>query len=166
MHYASLIQPQREELTHLSHQAVGRVAVCAQMVLLSNWGFSMPLIAAIYECSEDIVRTWLQSYEQRDMARPPAQPRELAPTQEPPWPVGSWNTQASQSPPYLGHVQTCWSVALLTAFLARSFRLILSPTRVRRWLHRMGWRRARPRLAFARKHEPQAESKLAASAAA
>jgi transposase len=83
-------------------------------------------------------------------------------------PLEGWivDTQASQSPPCSGQVQNCWTVSLLTAFLARRFRLVLSHTSVRRWLHRMGWRWRRPRLAPAPKRDPEAEAKLAALAAA
>jgi len=72
------------------------------------------------------------------------------------------DAQASQSPPCSGHVQACWSVALLTAFLAQRFRLLLSCAAVRRYLHQMGWRWARPRLAPARKPDPDAACKTAA----
>jgi hypothetical protein len=50
--------------------------------------------------------------------------------------------------------------------LARRFRVVLSSSSVRRWLHRMGWRWARPRLAPARQRDPEAECKLAALATA
>jgi hypothetical protein len=76
------------------------------------------------------------------------------------------DAQASQSPPCSGHVQTCWSVCLLTACLAQRFHLLLSSTTVRRLLHQMGWRSSRPRLAPARKPDPEAETKLAALAVA
>jgi DDE superfamily endonuclease/Winged helix-turn helix len=78
----------------------------------------------------------------------------------------SVDAQASQSPPCAGHVQTCWTVALLCAFLARRFHLVLSTASIRRWLHHLGWRWARPRLAPARKPDPQAEAKTAALARA
>ena len=76
------------------------------------------------------------------------------------------DAQASQSPPCSGHVQTCWSVCLLTAFVAQRFHLLLSSATVRRLLHQMGWRWARPRLAPARKPAAQAQTKLAALAMA
>jgi hypothetical protein len=38
----SLRQTQREELTSLSHQAIGRVALRAHMLLLSDRGFTVP----------------------------------------------------------------------------------------------------------------------------
>ena len=55
----SLTHHQREELTRLSHQAIGRVAWRAHMVLLSDRGFTVPQIAAIQASGHDVVRTWL-----------------------------------------------------------------------------------------------------------
>ena len=42
----SLTQTQREELTALSRQAIGRVALRAQMVLLSDRGYPVPHIGS------------------------------------------------------------------------------------------------------------------------
>lgn len=165
MIYVSLTQTQRDELTHLSHQAIGRVALRAQMVLLSNRGFTVPQIATIHACGQDVVRIWLHRYQQQGVAGLDDEPRSGRPPKDP---LAGLivDAQASQSPPCSGHVQTCWSVSLLTAFLARRFRLVLSCSSVRRFLHRMGWRWKRPRLAPARKHDPEAEIKLAALEAA
>jgi transposase len=165
MIYVTLTQQQREELTTLSHQAIGRVALRAHMVLLSDRGFTVPQIATIHACGEDVVRIWLHRYQRKGVAGLEDDPRSGRPLKHP---LEGWivDTQASQSPPCSGHVQTCWSASLLAAFLARRFRLVLSHTSVRRWLHRMGWRWRRPRLAPARKRDPEAEFKLAALAAA
>jgi hypothetical protein len=76
------------------------------------------------------------------------------------------DAQASQSPRCSGHLQACWSVGRLTGFLASCFHLRLSVSSVRRYLRHMGWRWARPRLAPARKRDPQAEAKQAAIQAA
>jgi len=51
---------------------------------------------------------------------------------------------------------------LLTAYLSQRFRLVLSCTSIRRYLHQMGWRWARPRLAPARKPDEFAEAKRTA----
>ena len=95
MIYVSLTQPQREELTRLSHQAIGRVALRAQMVLLSARGFSVPQIAAIHECGEDVVRTWLHRYEQQGVAGLEDEPRSGRP---PKHSLAGWivDTHASQ----------------------------------------------------------------------
>jgi hypothetical protein len=62
MIYISLTQQQREELTRLSHPAIGRVALRAHMALLSDRGFTVPQIAAIHACGQDVVRIWLHRY--------------------------------------------------------------------------------------------------------
>ena len=156
---------QRQELKRLSRQAVGRVALRAQMVLLSDRGYSVPQIAEIHACGEDVVRTWLHRYEQRGMDGLEDDPRSGRPPKDA---LAGLivDTQASQSPPCSGHIQTRWTVGLLTAFLAVRFHLLLSYSSIRRYLHRMGWRWARPRLAPARKPDPEAPAKLAALASA
>jgi transposase len=133
--------------------------------LLSDRGFTVPQIALIPTCGHAVVRTWLHRYQQHGIAGLEDEPRSGRPLKEPLAPL-LVDTQASQSPPCSGQVQTCWSVSLLTAFLARRVRLVLSCTSVRRCLHLMGWRWKRPRLAPARKADPEAEAKLAAVVAA
>lgn len=165
MIYVHLTQSQRDELSAFSRQAIGRVALRAHMVLLCDRGFTVPQIAAIHACGEDVVRTWLHRYEQHGVAGLEDEPRSGRPPKDPlAGPIV--DAQASQSPPCSGHVQTCWSVSLLTAFLAQRLRLVLSCASVRRLLHQMGWRWARPRLAPARKPDPEAEAKLGALAPA
>src|SRR2546426_5253645 len=55
---------QRRTLRQLTRRAVGRVALRAQMVLLSSRGYPVVQIAAIFEVGEDVVRTWLHRYRQ------------------------------------------------------------------------------------------------------
>ena len=169
MLYIRLSDAQRAELQQVSRQAVGRVALRAQMVLLSDRQHSVPAIATIHGCGQDVVRQWLRRYRDRGIAgledlprrgRPPADPlaRRIV------------DAQASQSPRCAGLVQACWTAALLAAFLAARFGLALSPSTVRRHLTASGWRWARPRLAPAstlrRKRDPEAGAKQAAIAAA
>jgi len=161
MVYIHLTESQRDELNAVSRQAIGRVALRAHMVLLSDRGFTVPQIATIHACGQDVVLTWLHRYEQQGIAGLEDEPRSGRPPKD--HLAGEIvDAQASQSPPCSGHVQTCWSVALLTAFLARRFRLLLSCSSVRRYLHQMGWRWARPRLAPARKPDPETEAKRTA----
>ncbi len=165
MIYVHLTESQRDELSVISRQAIGRVALRAHMVLLSDRGVTVPHIAAIHACGEDVVRTWLHRYEREGVAGLEDAPRSGRPPKDPlAGPIV--DAQASQSPPCSGHVQACWTVALLAAFLARRFRLVLSRSSIRRSLHQMGWRWARPRLAPARKPDPEAEPKTAALAQA
>ena len=165
MIHLELTDAQQRELEGVSRHAIGRVAVRAHMVLLAGRGCSVPQIAAIHACGTDVVRTWLHRYVQQGVAGLEDHPRSGRPPQDrQAGPIV--DAQASQSPRCSGHVQACWSVALLAAFLARRFRLVLSRSSIRRYLHRMGWRWARPRLAPARKLDPETEVKGAALAQA
>jgi transposase len=156
---------QRQELEEVSRQAIGRVALRAHMVLLSDRGYSVLQIATIHACGTDVVRTWLHRYAQQGVAGLADHPRSGRPPKDQlAGPIV--DAQVSQSPRCSGHVQACWSVALLAAFLGRRFRLVLSRSSIRRALHRMGWRWARPRLAPARKSDPEAAAKSAALAQA
>ena len=157
---------QRRTLRQLTRRAVGRVALRAQMVLLSSRGYPVAQIAAIFEVGEDVVRTWLHRYRQdgpdglADRPRPGRPPEDRLARQ-------IVDAQMHNSPRANGLVQAGWTVGLLAAFLLARFGLALSRTTVRRHLHACGWRWARPRLDVAthatagqRKGDPAAPFKL------
>ena len=164
MVFVKLTDDQREELEEVSRRAIGRVALRAHMVLLSDRHYPVPFIATIHDCGCDVVRTWLHRYEQKGIAGLEDEPRSGRPPKDP-LARHIVDAQASQSPQCSGHVQSCWTVALLSAFLAVQFCLRLSCSSVRRCLKAMDWRWARPRLAPAsvlrKKRDPQAGAKLA-----
>jgi transposase len=169
MLYLHLTDEQRAELEVVSQRAVGRVALRAQMVLLSGRGHSVPQIAAIHGCGHDVVRTWLHRYRARGVAGLADLPRSGRPATDR-LARQIVDAQASQSPRCAGLVQACWTAALLAAFLAARFGLALSGSTVRRHLKATGWRWRRPRLAPAstlpHKRDPDAAAKERASAAA
>lgn len=169
MIFVKLTEEQRRELERVSRQAVGRIALRAQMVLLSGRGYSVPQIAHIHDCGQDVVRIWLHRYEREGIKGLEDEPKSGRPPKDP-LARQIVDAQASQSPACSGHVPTCWTVALLTIFLAVRFRLVLSCSSVRRYLKLMGWRWARPRLAPAsllrRKRDPATAAKRASIAAA
>lgn len=169
MLFVTLTDEQRQELQQVSRQAVGRVALRAHMVLLSGRGYDVPTIAGIHACGEDVVRIWLHRYVRDGIAGLDDEPRSGRPPKDPlAQPI--IDAQASQGPDCSGHVQSGWTVVLLTTFLVARFRLRLSPSSVRRLLHAAGWRWRRPRLAPAstlrRRRDPEAATKLAALARA
>lgn len=153
----TLATTQRQELERLRRRAVGRVSQRAHMVLLSGRGYTVQQIAEVFDCGEDVVRQWLHRYLERGAAGLEDLPRSGRPPRDRLAPQVI-DAQMSQPPGCSGHVQTCWTVGLLTAFLAARFRLVLSPSRVRQLLHGLGWRWARPRLAPAT-HAPRGPRK-------
>lgn len=152
MLFVQLTDDQRAELEQVSRQAVGRVALRAQMVLLSDRGQSVPQIAALHQCGQEVVRLWLHRYQAEGSRGLADRPRSGRPPKEP-LARQIIDAQASQSPHCAGLIQTCWTVALLAAFLALRFQVSLSPSSVRRQLREAGWRWRRPRLAPA-SHRP------------
>jgi transposase len=149
----------------VSRQAVGRVALRAQMVLLCARGYRVPQIAQIHDCGEDVVRLWLHRYRAEGIAGLADEPRSGRPPKDR-LAAQIVDTQASQAPACSGQARSFWTVATLTAFLLSRFRLALSRSSVRRYLRAKGWRWARPRLAPACKRVPEAHAKLVALAAA
>ncbi len=169
MLYIHLTGEQRAELVATSRQAVGRVALRAQMVLLSADGRGVPEIAAFHRGGRDVVRTWLHRYAAGGVAALADLPRSGRPPRDR-LARRIVDTQASQPPRCAGLIQSCWTVALLAAFLAARFGLALSGSSVRRHLRASGWRWRRPRLAPASdrpgKRDPEAAPKIAAIRAA
>ena len=70
-----LTDTQRAELRLVSRQAVGRVALRAQMVLLSDREYAVPRIAEVHDCGEEVVRLWLHRYERHGVAGLVDEPR-------------------------------------------------------------------------------------------
>jgi transposase len=169
MIFVHLSDEQRRELEQVSRQSVGRVAMRAHMVLLSDRDYPVPAIATIHNCGCDVVRHWLHRYQDKGVAGLHDEPRSGRPRKDPLGPQ-IVDTQASNSPACSGYVQACWTVSLLAAFLALRFGLHLSYSTVRRYLKIMEWGWARPRLAPAsilrKKRDPEAAAKLAAISAA
>jgi transposase len=167
MIFVKLTDEQRSELERVSRQAVGRVAMRAHMVLLSGRDYPVPFISVIHGCGCDVVRNWLHRYQEEGVAGLEDEPRSGRPRNDQLGPQ-IVDAQAHNSPECSGHVQSRWTVGLLTAFLALRFALTLSGSTVRRYLKQTGWRWARPRLAPAsvlkKKRDPGAPGKLDAIA--
>lgn len=146
MIYVHLTDERREELERVSRRAVGRVALRAQMVLLSDRGYPVPFIAVLHACGLDVVRHWLHRYEREGVVGLEDEPRSGRPRKDPLGPQ-IVDAQAQNSPRCSGLVQSCWTVGLLAAFLAVRYGVQLSWSTVRRYLKLTDWRWTRPRLA-------------------
>lgn len=160
-----LTDVQRTDLEQVSRQAVGRVALRAQLVLLADRGHRVPQSAAIQGCGQDVVRTWLHRSAAHGVAGLADRPRRGRPPRDR-RARHLGDAQARQSPRCAGLIQTCWTVALLATCLAARFGRVLAATTVRRHRTAAGWRWRRPRLAPASclpaKRDPDAEGKRAA----
>src|SRR4051812_5818526 len=55
----------QRRLREMRRRAIGRVAMRAQMVLLSARGYTVSQIAEIFELGEDVVRDWLHRFQER-----------------------------------------------------------------------------------------------------
>ena len=58
-----LTDDERRTLQRLARSEIGRVSERMHMVLLSGRGYPVPQIAAIFDCDEATVRTWLGRFE-------------------------------------------------------------------------------------------------------
>src|SRR2546423_13381380 len=79
-----LSDEERREVQQVSRQAVGRVALRAQMVLLCARGYRVPQIAQIHDCGEDVVRLWLHRYHAAGIAGVAGEARSGRPPQDRP----------------------------------------------------------------------------------
>ena len=134
MLHITLNDTQVAELRQLARQAVGRVSERAHFVLLSHQGNSPPEIGRLMGYDAATVRTWLKAYQTRQCAGLDDAPRSGRPAQEPDL-VAIVQAQTSQSPPTMGYLQTCWTVALLVLHLCQRLRIQVSPATVRRAWH-------------------------------
>src|SRR5438874_11729401 len=115
----------QRRLREMRRRAIGRVAMRAQMVLLSARGYTVPQIAEIFELGEDVVRDWLHRFQERgpdgleDRPRPGRPPKDRLARH-------IVDAQMHNGPRNNGLVQACWTVGLLASFLAARFGLALS----------------------------------------
>jgi len=156
----TLNDTQRTELRQLARQAVGRVSERAHFVLLSAQGYSPPEIGQWMGYDAVTVRTWLNVYRDRGVAGLDDAPRSGRPAQVPHL-TAVVQAQASQTPPTFGYLQASWTVASLAGHLWARFRIAVSAARIRQALRRAGFRWGRPKLAPARRSDPQADEKQA-----
>ena len=160
MLHITLNDTQVAELRQLARQAVGRVSERAHFVLLSHHGYSPPEIGRLMGYDAATVRLWLKAYQIHPCAGLDDAPRSGRPAQAPDL-VAIVQAQTSQSPPTMGYLQACWTVALLVLHLCQRLRIQVSPATVRRALHAASLVWKRPKLAPARRPDPHAAEKQA-----
>jgi transposase len=158
-------KPEEQELERMTQQAVGRVALRAQIILLSARGFTVPDIADIQQTSEVTVYKWLNRFDAEGPAGLYDRPRSGRP------PKVDQDTQqvieeaVSEPPTEQGYNFTYWTVPLLSQHVRQTLDKQLCHETVRIALHALGFRWRRPRWATPRE-DPQAAQRMQAIARA
>jgi transposase len=162
------------ELKHMTRQAVGRVSQRAQFVLLSAQHRTVPEIAAIFDLHPASIRKWLRRFEPAGPAGLLDDPRSGRPRKATPTVHQTVDQLLRTDPDQAGYRATYWTVAMLLLAVRTRVGAPLSCRTLRTLLHHLGLRWRRPRLAMARKVDPEkalkqwriAEAVLAAGPAA
>jgi transposase len=158
-------QAEENELERMTRQEVGRVAMRAQMILLSTRGYAVSEIVKIHNTSNTTAYKWFGRfdaqgpdglYDQPRDGRPPKMTDEVKETLE---------ETLDDPPASQGYTFTIWTVGLLRAHIERDVGLQVCDDTIRRTLHQLGFRWRRPRWTVERE-DPQAAKIMIAIAKA
>lgn len=152
--------PQEQaELERMTRQEIGRVAMRAQMILLSARKYTAPDIADLLATSRVTVYTWLDRFDAEGPAGLYDRPRSVRPPDVDETAQQYLVTALDQTPEDYGYPATIWTTQLLQALLQRRCALHVCADTVRRALHALGYRWRRPRWAIERT-DPEAVYRL------
>jgi len=155
---------EKSKLRLLARQEIGRVSERIHFVLMAASGKSAPEIAPLMDYDADLVRTWLKRYVTSGVTGLQDQVRSGRPPKQP-YLDSRVEAQISPSPDVNGYLQSVWTVALMVLHLATRFKTKVSISTVRRALHRIRFSWKRPKLAPARRVDPDRVAKEAYLAA-
>jgi len=136
---------ERQALETMTREAVGRVALRAQMILLSDRGYSAPAIAEIQDVAKGTVYKWLDRFDKHgpeglyDQLRE-GRPRKLGPEAE-----AEIERVLEKPPTEEGYDASRWTAPRLAQHLERKFGTEVHPDTVRRALQRLEYSWKRPR---------------------
>ncbi|HSO47995.1 MAG TPA: IS630 family transposase, partial [Rhizobiaceae bacterium] len=150
---------EEHELRRMTRQEIGRVALRAQMILLSAQGRSVPDIARLFEVDRKTVRFWMRRFDQHGPSGLYDEPRSGRPRLVTAAVRDKLVELVQQDPAESGHAVTFWTVAMLVLVAAKNWSIKLSASAVRQALHeaRLAW--SRPRLGMPAKTDPQKAAK-------
>ena len=154
---------ERTELERMTQQEVGRVALRAQLILLSSQGYPVAELAPLQGWSATTIYQWLDRFDEEGPAglydRPRSgRPRSLDEETE---------TEAVieelllEPPTQQGYTRTYWTVGLLGVHLEREAGLAVCGETLRTTLQRLDFRWKRPRWA-AQRDDPLAAERMQA----
>lgn len=132
-------------LEQMTQREVGRVAMRAQMILLSSRDFSVPQISEIQEISEVTVYKWFERFEAEGPAGLYDRPREGRPSKVDEETEEELERVLSQAPTEQGYNFSYWTIPLLQEHLAQTLDKELCKETLRQSLHTLAYRWRRPR---------------------
>jgi transposase len=155
-----LTAAERSALKRRARTEVGRVSERVRMVLLSDRRYTVPQIAAIFECGEATVRGWLGRFDAEGVAGLYDRPRAGRPRKADAVAQETIRRELEATPAAAGYSFGFWTVVTLGTHLAQRLHLSLSRSTLRRVLGTLGyrWRRPRHRLPV----DPAAAAKMLA----
>jgi len=141
-------QEERCELERMTRQEVGRVALRAQMILLSARGYAAQEIAEIQGASDVTVYKWLDRFDEEGPAGLYDQEREGRPPKLDEEAEEEIERVIGEPPPAEGYSATRWTAPRLARHLEKELGVEVHPETVRRALRRLqfSWKRPRRKL--------------------
>jgi transposase len=136
---------EQKTLEAMTREAVGRVAMRAQMILLSARGYSAPKIAEIQDVAKPTVYKWIDRFDEHgpeglyDRERD-GRPRKLGPDAE-----AELERVLQQAPTEEGQGASRWTAPRLARHLDEELGVEVHPDTVRRALRRLEYSWKRPR---------------------
>jgi len=150
-------EEERQDLDRMKKQEVGRVAMRANLILLSSEGYTVPEIVSISKMSNVTIYKWFNRFDKQgpiglyDGLRS-GRPEKV--TQE----VRKFLERAlEKTPTEYGENCTIWTVALLQTHTKNEIDIQLSTSVVRKTLHGLGFRWRRPRWSVVREDPHKAQ---------
>jgi transposase len=138
-------EQERQTLEAMTREAVGRVAMRAQMVLLSSRGYSAPRIAEIQDVAKVTVYKWIDRFDEKGPPGLYDQDREGRPRKLGPEAEAELERVLGGPPTEEGQGASRWTAPRLARHLERKFGTEVHPDTVRRALQRLEYSWKRPR---------------------
>lgn len=155
-------QPTKEEwseLEQMSQQAIGRVALRAQLIQQSARGYRVPELVQLYQSSAVTIYKWLDRFDQEGPAGLYDRARQGRPLKVDETTRQVIKETMSQPPTEAGYNFTYWTIPLLAQHLKETLGKQLCHETIRQHLHALDFRWRRPRWAVKR-HDPHTATRM------
>ncbi len=153
----TIIEEEHQELDRMIKQEVGRVAMRANMILLSSQGYSVPELARMHKTTNVTIYKWFNRFDEQGPTGLYDSLREGRPKKATDEVATFLEKTLKRSPTDIGVNCTIWTSALLQTYLQKKLSVQLSKNTLREALHRLGFRWRRPRWAAVRQDPLKAQ---------